>query len=189
MKISGIELVEGSDVKNLTISSGASSFPSNPNNAELFYRTDDDTRVVGLYLYISGAWQRLASHASVSIPSGTALPALANIGDVFYRTGGVTGLYVYTGLSWTAVVGTGSGGTIAAVYDAPFVPTVVDGSTVLQLDDSYAAGTSSVWVGGLRQKRGVDYAETSSTELTLNFAVTSDDVAAGMNVVVDYIAA
>ncbi len=188
MKISGIELAAGSDIVNLVVENGIS-FPVAPNNAELFYRTDADTRVVGLYLYINNAWQRLASHASVCIPSGETLPALANIGDVFYRTSGVTGLYVYTGLSWTAVVGTGSGSTVTTVYDAPFTPTVVGGTTVLQLDDSYAASTSCVWVGGLRQKRGVDYAETSSTELTLNFAVTSDDVAAGMNVVVDYIAA
>lgn len=46
MKYHGIELVEGSDVRNLTVPSGGS-FPANPNAGELFYRSDLNL----LYIY------------------------------------------------------------------------------------------------------------------------------------------
>lgn len=51
MKIDAIQLTEGSTLTNLVVDSGTS-FPSNPNVGELFYKTDDDW----LYAYNGSAW-------------------------------------------------------------------------------------------------------------------------------------
>lgn len=113
MKAYGINIAEGSNVSNLTVASGTS-FPSNPNDAELFYRTDSDVRVRGLYVYVSGTWDRIASADSVTVPSGTSFPSVANAGDLFYKNSndGLEGLYAYNDTSWVAVSAGGISFTI-----------------------------------------------------------------------------
>jgi hypothetical protein len=58
MKFHGIQLNEGSAVTNMTLAAGTA-FPDNPNEGELFFRTDANTSVKGMYLYVSGAWTRI----------------------------------------------------------------------------------------------------------------------------------
>ena len=101
MRIDGIQLREGSNVSNLTIASGTA-FPANPNTAELFYRTDEDLRFVGLYVFINSSWQRIASSEATTVPSAATFPAQANVGDLFYKNSDDSeeALYVYTGSSW-----------------------------------------------------------------------------------------
>lgn len=104
MRIDGIQLREGSNISNLTVASGTS-FPSSPNDAELFYRTDSSTTVRGLYAYIAGSWDRISSTDAVTAPNGASLPGTGNAGDLFYLTSGTVGLYVYTGSAWVVAAG------------------------------------------------------------------------------------
>lgn len=101
MQFHGIQISEGSAVSNLTVSSGAA-FPLSPTAAELFYRTDADPRIKGLYLYLDGSWERISSAGSITSPSGLTFPSLANVGDLFYKDSNdsLEGLYVYNGASW-----------------------------------------------------------------------------------------
>ena len=72
------------------------------------------------------------------------------------------------------------------VQDAEITTEVVLDTTVITTPTEYASGTTAVYVGGSRQKRGVDYIETTSTELQLQFVLTPEQIIAGQNVVVDY---
>jgi hypothetical protein len=56
MKIYGGEIAEGSSILNLTVANGTS-FPSNPNAAELFYRTDENK----LYVHNGTTWVELST--------------------------------------------------------------------------------------------------------------------------------
>lgn len=104
MKIFGVRLQEGTSIQNLTVASGTE-FPSLPNDGELFYRSDSDKRLTGLYIYISDGWNRLASSDALTAPNGTSLPEQANSGDIFYRNAGDAndGLYVYNGSVWEVI--------------------------------------------------------------------------------------
>lgn len=104
MKFHGITLEQGSAVSNLTVASGTS-FPNQPHEGELFFRSDADVRVSGLYLYTNGSWDRMASTDSLTVPTGTALPELANEGDLFYlnTNNSNEGLYVHKNSQWVNV--------------------------------------------------------------------------------------
>jgi hypothetical protein len=183
MKVFGVQLQEGSSISNLTVASGTA-FPDLPNDAELFYRTDADTRVVGLYVYIGGVWERLASASAVTIPSGASLPTQASIGDLFYSSDPAIGLSIFNGSAWESP---GSNVSAIDVYDALFTTTQTDTATLLNFMTKYSLGSTRVWVGGVRQKRNVDYVESSQNEISLNYIVSDVDIASGLNIVVDYI--
>lgn len=67
MKHYGIDLAEGSDISNLTVDSGTS-FPGNPNEGELFFRSDTDT----LYVYTT-SWTVVGS-----VTAGSGLTSSGN---------------------------------------------------------------------------------------------------------------
>ena len=115
MKFHGIQLEEGSAVSNMTVASGTS-FPGTPNEGELFFRSDTATTVKGLYAYIGGSWDRIASTDSLTAPSGTTLPGTANPGDLFYKNSndGTEGLYAYNDSAWVNVSSGGSSITLGA---------------------------------------------------------------------------
>lgn len=62
-------------------------------------------------------------------------------------------------------------------------------STVIQLESPYQTGSSQLYVGGLRQKLGIDYTETAADRLTLNYALTQEMVDDGQHVTVDFMSA
>lgn len=73
--------------------------------------------------------------------------------------------------------------------DAP-VEIQVDGvETVVTTPSAYKPGSTAVYVGGMRQKRGVDFFEVGTTELRLQFVLSEQQIAEGQNVVVDYVVA
>lgn len=100
MRIDGISLQEGSSISNLTVASGTV-FPASPNAGELFYRSDADDNIVGMYIFVDGVWERISSAKGSTIPSGETLPSNAVIGDLFYKIG--TGIYVFSGTAWNTV--------------------------------------------------------------------------------------
>lgn len=102
MRIDGIQLSEGSTVSNLSVATGTA-FPASPNSGELFYRIDSDPTVLGLYVYISNGWDRIASTESVTIPVGASFPVSALPGDLYYKSG--DSLYVYSGSVWELASG------------------------------------------------------------------------------------
>lgn len=140
MKFHGITLQEGSTVANMTLASGTS-FPSNPNEGELFFRSDSDTSVRGMYGYIGGNWDRLASADAITVPSAANFPSTANVGDLFYKDSNDINeaLYVYNGSSWVA---TGNSGGTSTV-DGDLSGTIsIGGTSTLTLDTVASAGTS-----------------------------------------------
>lgn len=82
-----------------------------------------------------------------------------------------------------------SGGGGGLVVDAPFDLDPGLTTTTLTLQNTYAPNSTSVFVGGLRLKRGVDFTETTSDTLTLNFVITQAEIDEGTNIVIDFIAA
>jgi len=75
------------------------------------------------------------------------------------------------------------------VYDANCTITTQASTTIVTLPTNYAANSVRVWLGGLRQKRGFDFVESGPGEITLLCAVTTSQIADGLNIVVDYSAA
>lgn len=68
MFFDGISIVEGSNIANLTVASGAG-FPADPSVGELFFKVSD-----GLYLYDGSTWNRVKdSGSSVDILAGAGL--------------------------------------------------------------------------------------------------------------------
>lgn len=106
MLIDSINLIEGSDVKNLILPSGTS-FPQNPNPGELFFYTTDST----VYLYQTTSWVALGPGNTGSQTPSALVHVVASLtsiatpeqGDVaFVTTESV--LYVYNGTAWTRSV-------------------------------------------------------------------------------------
>jgi len=75
------------------------------------------------------------------------------------------------------------------VIDASVEVAVSNLETVITTPSAYKPGTTAVYVGGTRQKRGVDFFEVGPTELRLQFVLSAGQIADGQNVVVDYVVA
>lgn len=173
MKVFGAQLAEGSAISNLSTPTGTA-FPTLPNPGELFYRTDADTRIVGMYVYIDGTWVRIASNASVTIPSASTLPTLAVAGDLFFNTSVGEGLNVYDGSTWVRVV-TGVGNTQEIVREIP--TGIQDGAnTDFVLANTPVTGSEHVYVSGSLMDPGIlnDYTLTANT-ISFTFAPAESD--------------
>ena len=70
MKHFGMEIAEGTSIKNITVASGTA-FPDNPNAGELFYRTD----LNDLYVYTT-SWESITTPVDISSKANIASPAL-----------------------------------------------------------------------------------------------------------------
>lgn len=140
MKFHGVQIQEGSSISNLTVASGTA-FPVTPNDAEVFFRTDSDIRVRGLYVYVSGVWDRIASADAITVPSAANFPAVANTGDLFYKDSNDANeaLYVWTGSAWSPAA-SGSGSTATVTGDVTGTLTV-GGSGALTLATVVGAAT------------------------------------------------
>lgn len=65
----------------------------------------------------------------------------------------------------------------------------VNGKTDLVLAGSFQQRSTQVYVGGMRLKLGVDYVETSSTTITLQFELTQSMINDGQHVTIDFLSA
>lgn len=73
------------------------------------------------------------------------------------------------------------------IYNAQIVlETPNAGKTLIDLPSAYVTNSTAVYVGGLRQKLGIDYVEIESTKLILNYELTIDDLLEGQSLTVDY---
>jgi len=75
------------------------------------------------------------------------------------------------------------------MVDAEITTAVTGSRTTVTLPTDYKPNTTAVYVGGVRQKRGVDFVETTPNELQLQYVLTPAMIADGQNVVVDYVVA
>lgn len=80
-----------------------------------------------------------------------------------------------------------SGGQI--VDATPVTTRILDGETIITLPSAYKPNTTAIFVGGLRQKRGMDFVESGGSELRLSYALTNAMISSGQNLVVDYVVA
>jgi len=66
--------------------------------------------------------------------------------------------------------------------------TLIPGAqTVLELEINIAPGSSCLYVGGLRQKLNVDYAESAPNKLTLAYSLSAEDIALGQHITIDFV--
>ena len=93
MLVDGINLVEGSEIANLTVATGAS-LPGSPNDGEMFYLT---TGSIGLYVYDSSTpgWVQVTTATDVNSGGGSGLPVLPahwQYGGKAYHSSGIAPL-------------------------------------------------------------------------------------------------
>jgi hypothetical protein len=75
------------------------------------------------------------------------------------------------------------------MVDAPYTTYTHDGKLRLITLNPYKLETTVLFVGGMRQKRNLDFIEINNTTLQLQYPISSDDIARGQNIVVDYVIA
>lgn len=83
-----------------------------------------------------------------------------------------------------------SGGSSgASVIDANIIVAIQGPETVVTVPSAYKPASTAVYVGGARQKRGVDFIEVAPNKIHLQYVLTQAQIDAGQNVVVDYVVA
>lgn len=65
----------------------------------------------------------------------------------------------------------------------------VGGNTVVDLDGTFQGGSTQLYVGGLRQKLGIDYTESAPNQLTLQYELTQSMVDEGQHITIDFLSA
>jgi hypothetical protein len=101
MLFDGLEILEGSQVVNFSLPSGAS-FPTSPDQGEVFYKTD----VKKPYIYIDAAWVEMSTGSSTSNSGDGAVEIAATISSATGTEGKLvyaldTGkLYVHDGVEF-----------------------------------------------------------------------------------------
>jgi hypothetical protein len=167
MIFDGVELLEGSQIINSVINTGAS-FPVGPNHVpdqgELFYKNDNSDLLgeIGIYVYDGANWVPFASQTFVNdqlngqvttIPAGATLPATSSAtnGELFYKNSAADtipiGLYIYSfaAAEWQVVSSSSSHPIISAASS-------VDNSGVTFVQDltfdsfGHVTGTASAMV-------------------------------------------
>ena len=152
----GIELVEGSKAKNLVVASGTS-FPSQPDEGELFYHETDDA----LCIYRNGQWAKLQLDGGAAIAEKLATARTITLtGDVQGSVSfdGSANVSMQTAIKETQQSLTFNGPTTVNYANGTYVAAAVTGATTLTItgvpDSTYVyclileltnAGTNITW--------------------------------------------
>jgi hypothetical protein len=148
------------------------------------------TVVVGstAYIFISGAWKSLSDYVSASgtgegISSGATLPASANVGELFRKTGTSAGLYIYDSAWQTIQQYSGNVGTarIRTVSSLPTDVTFYNGGDLIitgnvtyilradkSLWDIFSPGANTTATSIVLNSAQVGTNELANSSITLN---------------------
>ena len=113
MLYDGINLDEGTEIRNTTVASGSIDFPDRPNVGELFFKIAPAVDR-GLYIHDGVKWNKLALNSEITIPNGPTFPLTPSVGDIFYLDSNYTteSLYFWNGTTWVNTTNPGGPGTM-----------------------------------------------------------------------------
>jgi hypothetical protein len=74
-------------------------------------------------------------------------------------------------------------------FNQPYTLVPAGANTILQLAMAAQTGSTCLYVGGMRQKLGVDYTESAPDQLLLPYVLTVSDVNAGQSITIDFVPA
>lgn len=168
MIVDGLQILEGSNIINATLDSGAT-FPGNASLAELFYKTNnlDGQGAAGLYVYDGAAWVSAGNGAQGGSVSnltiydlGGGILGVPGDGDVVGRYAIVRPIQIAANL----------GGTVAK---AELLPTA---TTVLTLKKNGTSFGTLTWAAGsaIATKAGTQTSFVSGDVLTIENQAVAD---------------
>lgn len=198
MKHYGIEIPEGTEVKNITVPSGTS-FPGTPNVGELFYLTAGE---VGLYVHTGSVWVSAGTGGTTEgVPTSVTTDLFNGNGTTTQFTLSkapstdneilvfITGLrqevsgYSVSGTTLTFTEAPLNGTTIEVVHLPMSITgktleqtsfTATEGQTTFTVD--YNVGYVLVFLNGVRLVSGTDFTATNGTSVVLTEGATAGDV-------------
>jgi hypothetical protein len=153
MRYDGINILEGSEINNLTVSSGTS-YPSSPEPGQMFFRSD----LTKMFIYTGSEWSELA----VAESSANAIPRVLSItvtNSSYVATGATTlstagGYLSISGNNFSTVTAVYFGNTEATsvtIVSASELriqaPALVAGTYIIYIETS--AGTTGLYVPGI----------------------------------------
>jgi len=166
MLFDNINLLEGSDISNLTVAVGAD-FPEDASIGELFYiSSTSQGNQIGLHIYDGADWQLIAEDGTVN---GGVSSFNTRSGDVTLTSGDVTGALAYTPLNK-------AGDTMTGQLTLSADPTNALHAVTKQYADGIAAG--------LDPKGSVRAATTTNITLSNTQSIDGVSVIAGDRVLV-----
>ena len=78
MLVDGIELVEGSKASNFTVARG-STFPSLPDEGEMYYYDNPETGLSSLYVFKAGTWTEVGAVRKVAGRDGDVVLSVSDV--------------------------------------------------------------------------------------------------------------
>jgi len=154
MLVDGIQLSEGSEVVNLVVDSGTT-FPSNPNTGELFYKT---SATAGLYVYDGSGWTAAGG---------------GGVGGPFTITGDVTGT-IDGGTDTLTLATVNSGpGSVGGAASVPVITVNGKGLVTSSTSTSIQIAETQITDGTLLARVGGN--ETITGTWTFSNAVSGQD--------------
>ena len=197
MKHYGLEIPEGSSIKNLTAPQG-SPLPSNPNAGEMFFLTTDGA----LYVHTGVAWTRLNGQVvdtSVTVDTFTGTGSPSNVDfTITTAPNSENELLVYVGGVYQEQSTYSVSGTTLTLTESPangvgvevvLLPTSISGVTLAEESTvisgsppqqtftvNYTPGNIFVYLNGIKLVNLIDYTATNGTSVTLSSPPAIGDI-------------
>lgn len=119
---------------------------------------------------------------NLTVAHGATFPANPNVGELFYHD--AFGFVYHDGIKWNPL------STDIHIFNDSFSLVLDQDGVVTEIHptSAYKAGSTQLYISGMRQKLAIDYNEVNSM-ITLNFPLTLEEINDGANVVLDFIKA
>ena len=119
---------------------------------------------------------------NLTVTHGAAFPANPNVGELFYHDS--FGFVYHDGTKWNPL------STDIHVFNDSFSLDLDQDGVITKIHptSAFKAGSTQLYVSGMRLKLAIDYAESNGA-ITLNFPLTLEEVNDGANIVLDFIKA